>query len=180
MLGVSNYLQGKILNSLSYSKSGVVATSYNDDGIVRGQGHAIASSVTIAGSTTINFLLDLSGVDEDKFVFVLPVSVNSGTEDVKLMVYESTDYSGGTPVTTFNPNRNSSDTKQFAITAGATGSAKGSALIERHAFSSKHFSSESSSYSFLILDKTKNYLVELENLGNAATIVDYSTVIYES
>lgn len=169
-----------ILKSLATSRNGLVTTTYADDGIVSGVGHAVAGSVDITAGTTINFLVDLSSVDADKYVFSLPVRITSGSQDVDMKVYEGTDYAGGSAVSTFNPNRNASDTKQTVITSGATGTVKGTQFIHRHAFASNQSSGSANSYSFLILDKTKNYLIELTNEGASTTTVDYETMIFES
>ena len=166
-------------NCLSFSKNGIVNTTYADDEIVRGNGHTIVKSQTLAGETTINFLIDMSNVSVNKGVFILPCVISSSDQQVEFRFYEDTDYAGGTPVDTFNPNRNFSDSKETILKTGSTGSDKGDLLITRNAFANHKDSAKSSAYSFLILDKSKKYLAEFENLSASDTIIDYSTMLFE-
>jgi len=168
-----------LLQSKSTSSDGIVATTYSDDTIVKGNAHTVVNSATLAGSATINFLVDMSSVDSDKTVFILPCLISSESHRVEFRFYEDTDYTGGTTVETFNPNRLSSTTKQTVFTTGASGSDKGDLLITRNAFATNKDSAETSTYSFLILDKTKKYLAEFENTSVNDTVIDYSTTIFE-
>jgi hypothetical protein len=168
-----------LIQSKSTNSDGIVVTTYSDDIIVRGSGHTLANSATLTGSTTINFLVDMSSVDNDKTVFILPCLISSESHRVQFKFYEDTDYSGGTPVATFNPNRLSSNTKQTVFTTGASGTDKGDLLVTRNAFAANKDSAESSAYSFLILDKTKKYLAEFENTSANDTVIDYSTTLFE-
>ena len=121
----------------------------------------------------------MSAVDVDKNVFIYPCLISSSDTRVEFRFYEDTDYSGGTTVTPFNPNRISSKTLQTVLKSGATGSDKGDLLPTRNAFANHKDSAESSTYPFLILDKSKKYIAEFENKEAQTTIIDYSTMIFE-
>jgi len=121
----------------------------------------------------------MSAVDVDKNVFIYPCLISSSDTRVEFRFYEDTNYSGGTIVTPFNPNRISSKTLQTVLKSGATGSDKGDLLPTRNAFANHKDSAESSTYPFLILDKSKKYIAEFENKEAQATIIDYSTMIFE-
>jgi len=169
----------RILNCLAYSQDGLVVTNYGDDAIVAGDAGVVASSVELGSESTINFLIDMSNVDDDKTVFIYPCLVSSSDTRVEFRFYEDTDYSGGTTVTPFNPNRTSSKSLQTSLKSGATGSDKGDLLLTRNAFGNHKDSKESSAYPFLILDKSKKYIAEFENKEAQATVIDYSTTIFE-
>ena len=165
---------------LSYNKTGVVSTTYSDNGVVKGIARLINASTTIGSSATINFLLDLSANDESVWVFALPIGITTSSQTIELRVYEDTDYSGGSSVTVVNPNRRSNSTINMVVKAGATGSDKGNLLITKHAFANFLISGQTEPYSFIILDNTKKYLVEIENQGGTSTTVDYSSLLFES
>jgi len=169
----------EILNSRDTSKTGFITTSYGDDSIVAGKTGVVVSSMNLSSEQTVNFLIDMSSVDVDKTVFIFPCLISSSDTRVEFRFYEGTDYSGGTTVTPFNPNRTSEQTLQTVLTSGATGTDKGDLLPTRNAFANHKDSANSLIYPFLILDKNKKYIAEFENKEAQSTVIDYSTSIFE-
>jgi hypothetical protein len=169
----------KITNGLSNDGKAYIMTTYANDGSVQGIGHNLNNVIIIPATTTINFLMDLSSV-VDKYVFILPMIFNTSSESVDVRVYENTDYTGGTSVPTYNVNRNMSDTTQFVITSGATGVSKGTKFRHNHITANKYSGGESKPVSFIILNNSYNYLVEIENASNNHTYVEYDVTIFES
>ena len=99
---------------LSYSKNGIVATSYRDDSIVAGNAFANETIRTVAtGATTQFFVLDPTACTGS--VFKLPISVNPSTGVVKVKLYEGTNFVGGTALSFINRNRNSDITQKSSL-----------------------------------------------------------------
>ena len=172
----------KVKNCLSGDGSGFVTTTFGDDYAFRGNGFTINNHITMAGSQTLNFLIDMSNVDSQKTVFSLPIFVASGSNKVVVKVYEGADYSGGTPITAFNINRNSETALQTVITAGASDDVggKGTQFRTHVAFASNKVSEQSTGLSFIVLNKAQKYLIELVNSEATTTDVEYDSILYEA
>ncbi len=171
-----------ILSPLDNSGKGLIATTYHDDYITKGRKYSIESVATIPAETAVNFLLNLSAVESDYGIYVLPIEVSSESENIVIRIYEETDYSAGTVIPLRNVNRTKSDTTKSIVTSGATGSDKGLLFRTHEVFASSQgnvTNSGSGGGSAIILDTNKNYLVELENTGNGSTKIDYSFSIFE-
>lgn len=171
-------------NSLSNSKDALISTTYEDDYTARGLKYVIANTFTITAGATANFLLDLSGMPAGKTVFSLPLTILSSAEEVQIRIYEGTDYAGGTVATCYNSNRMATDTYDFMITTGATGTDKGTLFKNYVAYGSSGFFGSTATgkgygSSATILNPTKKYLLELENMGAGDTNVSYIANLFQ-
>ena len=117
---------------------------------------------------------------------LLPLLIKSGSEYVKVHIYENTNYSGGASVNAYNVNRLSNDTYGFIITSGATGTSKGTEFITRAVFGSggaspvgADVSRESGGSNPTIMNPAYNYLVEIENMTSDSTDIEYNADIFE-
>lgn len=166
---------------LDTSGYGHITTTYSDDGVVSGIAHTIGVATTISDASSLNFLLDMSAVT-NKDIFILPIEVESDSETILVKVYEDSDYSGGTPVETRNASREHSDTTQFIVTTGATGSDKGTELkpLTRYVFAGFFKTGHGKGYSFIILDTSKKYLVELSVVGTGSSLINVHSLLFES
>ena len=180
-------LQTILSGQSSTTGNAILTTTYSDDYGVRGC-HYICNCVeSIAANTTKSILLDLSVISENKQVFILPFTGQSGNEEVRITFYEDTNYSGGTTKRCININRTSDNVKGFTLTEGATGSTKGDILTEHVAFgSSASFGPFGSSTAGtasgsapLLLDTTLKYLITFENTGDTATTFECNINIFE-
>lgn len=175
-----------VLNTLSSSKDAIITTSYEDDYAVRGYEWTLNGVTDLAAGVKLNFLLDMSLVPEGNAVFAIPPTVKSSDSEVTLNIYEGTDYTGGVaPVPDiWNRNRISPQAKNFVVTANAAGSVLGLNLSQHGAFGAgggffgTSSSDEGGSARPLILDRTKKYLLVLENLGGD-TRIDYESLLFE-
>lgn len=114
---------------LSYSKDGLVTTSYADDYIVRGYGFSLQRVISIGNGSTKYLLVDPSNYTGDSvFGSALDFSTTAGA----VYVYISTnhDYSGGDELTTFNRNLTSNNTAATIITENPTGTNDGGEPIQ--------------------------------------------------
>ena len=172
------------LKSASFSNDAIRITTYEDDYTVRGNAFKRNNVVDLAGSTTINFLIDLSAVPLTDGVFVLPVAIQSSEEEVQFRLYEDTDYSGGTPVQLYNVNRLMADSYNLVVTSASTGTDKGT-LIRTHAAFGSSTGAAAQNFGtgggleITILNPSKNYLIELENLGTGTTRLEYDATVFE-
>jgi len=170
-----------IANAFSSSADGLVTTSYSDDNTVRGNSYIFNAIETFAGAGSVNFLVDNSNVPEANAMFILPFVLKSSEETAIIRVYEDTDYTGGTSVTPRNANRNFTDTPNFVVTTGATGSDKGTLIREHAAFATSQgnviVSGIGGAIGNTVLNNSKNYLVEIEAEG--ATRIEYDANVFE-
>lgn len=176
----------KINGVNSFSEDGIITTTYANDYSTRGNNFMFVNTASIAGETTVNFLIDLSSVPSDNTIFVETISLISSASEVSMCIYEGADYTGGTTVTGYNANRNVSDSYNFVVTTGATdsGSGKGTLIRKKSAFGSTgvaHTTAGGTAIDdkFVILNNTKKYLIELTNEGTDATKVSYSVNTFE-
>ncbi len=84
---------------LSYSKDGIVVTSYADDHIVRGNCFQIQRIITISDSAPTYIVLDTSAlVALNKRLFIMPLILSTAGGHCKVETYPITSYTGGTEV----------------------------------------------------------------------------------
>lgn len=166
-------------NILSDDEKAIVSTSYADDGVVKGQAFNLNDVITVPGSTTLYFLLDLSALGS-KVAFTMPIFLEAFSEDVCVYIYEGTDYSGGTPLTPYNLNRLSSNTPSMVVTAGATGTVLGTELRHHRIAASNKNPGQRTTLPFLILNHSKKYLLVVENQTAVDTLFEYDLTIFEA
>lgn len=134
----------------------------------------------ISGGVT-TFTIDFSSVPSDETIFINPIRFSSSEEEVVMRVYEGADYSGGSAVVEpWNLNRKNPSTKDFIVTTDSVdqGGGKGTLLTIHSAFASSTGEARSDSGSAgntrrVLVDTSKTYLVEFENLGATTTRVEY-------
>lgn len=173
----------------SNAGDGLIATSYEDDYAVQGYEWTVNAVEDIGATAVLQFLLDFSAVPSTDGIFVLPVMIKSSASEVRFRLYEDTDYSGGTTITPWNRNRAFQQAKNFVITGGVvginapTGTDKGTLLPEHAAFAASQGNIQNSAIGGtsrpIILDRTKKYLLELENTGGDATTIEYEGLIFQ-
>ena len=175
-----------ILSQQTFDGKGIVTASFEDDYITRGNRFEFTGKISLGASGSQKFLVDLSSVPKGKFIYVTPVVFESSATEVDFILYEDTDYTGGTSVTGYNRNRNFGDTYNFVVTTGATGSDKGTAILTRTAFGSTaapglgSTSRSGVATAAIVLDTSKNYLVEFVNIDTGtATKVTFDEAVYE-
>ena len=175
-----------ILSQQTFDGKGIVTASFEDDYITRGNRFEFTGKISLDAEGVQNFLVDLSSVPEGSFIYVTPVLFESSATEVDFKLYEDTDYTGGTTVTGYNRNRNYADTYNFVVTTGATGDTKGTEILSRTAFGSTgapglaSTSRSGVATAAIILDTSKNYLVEFINVDDTtATKVTFDEAVYE-
>ena len=175
-----------IVNQASSSKDGLIVTSYEDDYSVQGCKWNVTTVVELTAGASVNFLVDLTNVPSDQAVFTLPVVFSTAESEVTYKAYESTEtfnYSGGTVVEPWNPNRRTQKAKNFVITTGATGTDKGLEFVEHIAFGSGQGSNISpasgGSSSPVIGGVGKKYLFEFTNTGSNTTKVEIDGAVFQ-
>ena len=148
---------------LSYSKNGIVSTSYRDDFIVKGKSFFRENVITAAVGTDY-YVMDATACDCEK-VFKLPVKVNPAVGTVLLTVYEGTDYTGVTTLPLLNRDRTSSATTKITLKDTGTGTDKGTeiqkVLYGVDATRQSAGGGTNISANALILDRTKKILLEV-------------------
>ena len=176
---------GASLNSdvLSFSKNAIKATTYLDDYIIQGFVFSLSAVQTLNASATINFLL--TPISTGYSVIMPPFDIKSSATYVKILIYEDTNYTGGTAVTSLiNRNRTSTNTFKSTLTTGATGASKGNLLITHAIFASDSpagsaVSASAGSSIPLILSPAKKYLVEIANQEAVTTNIEIDVLIPE-
>lgn len=167
---------GGLLNSqLSSSKDAVLTTNYLDDYIVRGNVFSVSLAQAFTAGTAIYFTSEISAPDELTAAFLLPIQANPTEGFLILNIYEDTEYTGGTPITPVNRNRNSSNTAKTTVLAGATGATEGTLIytgVFGSAASGGFFGGSSgggtgNSANSIVVDMNKKYLYELTNSETA-------------
>lgn len=129
-------LLNRLLNSFSYSKDGLVATTYADDAVVAGNAFVFEKNFTISNAVpTLYILFDYTTyVPSDGQIgqiFVYPPLFASSAGPVIVTVYTGTDYTGGTEFNAVNSNTLASkSTSGTTLTSGATGTTKGTPVLE--------------------------------------------------
>lgn len=171
-------------NILAFTKNGIVATTYADDSIVRGAAFSRSDVIDLPASGTVSFLFDATAFVDEYVYFVPPIYFKSSETEVNLIVYEDTDYAGGTIVPVYDRNRRSGNTISANLTVGATGTDKGTPIIKHAAFAASQGNVQNSasggSVNPIILDSAKAYLIELENIEASATRVEYDVTVFET
>lgn len=116
-----NFLDKGIPNSVrSFSKDGIVTTSYADDYILRGQGFQIARRFTL-GTGITKFILDTTGLaDAEKIMFLLPVTHKVTDGPVYVTTYKVNAYTGGTEVPSIDLNENVDETAVVVFKNGVS------------------------------------------------------------
>ena len=159
-------VEAQTTQTLSDSKTGTVATTFADDNRVKGYNrvYELITTLTIGD----NYFLFNMGPVTGRSVFSLPVKVSAEEGPITFEIYEDGDYSGGTVLSTFNPNRLSSYVHQSILTGGATGTDEGNLLISQ-TFGAQGGLFESDtpgageSSQPTIHDTTKNWLLKVTN-----------------
>lgn len=172
------------INQASTAGTGIIATNYQDDYTVRGNHYLVNKVVEMTSEQTFDFLIDLSDLTEANQFIVLPFSLISTKEEVRVRVYENTGYTGGIASEALRVNRAVEREHIFKLTVGATGTDKGT-LIREHIIAASSQGSNinptlGGASSITILNPKYNYLVEVENMAAATTTIEYNADIFET
>ena len=73
-------------NVLSFSKNGIISTSYADDGITKGQGFQIHRIIPIP-VVGIKFVADFSAIDLEDVIFTLPLRMTTNKGQIYVKIY---------------------------------------------------------------------------------------------
>jgi hypothetical protein len=170
------------------SKSGdaIKVTSYADDFVSRGNAFLMEKNFDIVAGATINLLFDYTTFVHDErkgeigHVYVLPPNFGATTGPVSIILYRDTNYTGGTPITLYNPNTLAAKLQSATtITQGATGVTKGTLTLQYLVGGDKGQSGLSTGLSFFIRDNTKRSLVEITNHSNQTVTFHYGQLLFE-
>ena len=107
----------------SFSKDGLLTTTYADDYITRGKAFQVQRRIVAIPTTgTYKVVLDLSAVDSSKMVFILPLVMSATGGPVYMKTYKITTYTGGTifPATRLNTLASNIITAQGVVKHGIT------------------------------------------------------------
>ena len=183
MSAASSLLQ-VVKNMLSGSGDAIKTTTYSDDFISQGRSGRANDIITMTAGQKIAWLVDLSLIPSTDGFFMLPINIKSSEEEVQLRMYESpVNPVAGTAFSMINPNRLSDFVPDYIITQGATYDSEGLQIFAHAAFAASGRISQTpdsgSGSSPNILDTSKYYIIELENIGTGATEVEYDTVVYQ-
>ena len=156
-------LTDAIEDILSFSKDALVSTTYDDDYSIRGKKFFYENTLSFTGNETKRFLFDMSKCECD--IIFAPISGTAIGEKVVAIIYEDTDYTGGTELQFYNTNRNHLDVYNPVVTVGASGSDTGTQLrkFQFPAASTGANINPASGISNLamILNNNKKYLITL-------------------
>jgi hypothetical protein len=84
---------------LSYSKDGLVVTTYADDNIVKGNCFQIQRVITVTDDAPIYIVLDTTAlVGANKILFILPLILSTAGGNCKVETYPIESYTGGNEI----------------------------------------------------------------------------------
>ena len=155
--------------ALSFSGDASLATNYNDDYRVRGKGFFANFVFDLAKSATVYYKIDPSLVDNQ--CFLLPLKLNSSKGPTIIRVYKGDNYEKGSAVGLFNANDNSLNVAKVTLnvaTAPAVDPTKGTLfstfLVGLAGNPVALTGGSQTGANFIILNKSRTYLIEIENL----------------
>lgn len=175
-------VDGLNANTLSFSRDGNIATTYEDNYRVAGNSRVSENIIASLPTGISYFVFDPTAIT-DRYVFALPPQYKASDGVVTITFYEGTDYTGTTDLPTYNPNRTSTFTHLSTLKSGATGTTVGSYLYAISAglttVPAVSGAGTGEASSALILDITKKYLVAINNLSGATVQLDYAFQWFE-
>lgn len=116
-----------LLDAATEDKKGFVTAGYDFDFIFQGRAFSFNALFDVATTPNTFILLDPTSVD---YLIAFPFSFKAEDGPFIVSLYVGTDYTGGTPVFTYNRNSLSSNTTSAVITSGASGSSKGTMISQ--------------------------------------------------
>lgn len=120
-----------------------------------------------------------------KYIHFRPLTFSSLASPIQITMYENGTYSGGSPLTPFNRNRNSSRTAEMTIYDGtptitADGTALQTGIIGTGTAPTRiNGGSGAGSNEEIILKSNTKYMIRCTNLTSTATTVSMSIFWYE-
>lgn len=171
-----------LLNALSTSKDGIIATTYKDDYINRGNCFSISNNFEISAAATRYIALDPTGY-EGFAVVVFPPKFQTTYGYVTVNILIDTDYTSETELTLINRNANSSNTAKTKLYDNATGDIEGTSFSQDLVgYGVTNQSSGGGTNVFhepLWIDKTKRYALKIQNNSGKDIIFNIKFVIFE-
>lgn len=181
-------VRANLPGQLSASGDAIVATSYADDGITRGQAYLFEKNFAIGSGTTLNILFNYttytpSGSQIGQ-IYVMPPTFSTTAGPVTVNIYRGTDYTGGTEFDALNPNTLAPNTtSETTLTTGPTGSVKGTLVLEYlvggASQGNQSASGSASGIAFFVRDNTTKTLIEIVNSSGSAITFHFGQVFYE-
>lgn len=162
------------VNAGSYSRDGIVATTYADDYIVSGNSFTSQLVLTAAAGKTY-YLFDASG--SDKTIFTIPASFSASDGPVVVSFRYAHDYAGGSALRTFNRNANSATANEAVLTQAPSGSDIGlvnsQILIGTSAGGIFTGGGKAGQSSAFIINNAVSFLIEVDNQTSPAAAVKF-------
>ena len=171
--------------NLSASEDALVQTSYADDFTVRGSAFVLKKNFSIGAGVTVYFLIDYTtftpSVDQLGQVYVMPPDFKATDGPVSVKIYRGTNYTaGGTVLHLYNPNTLSAKTEsETTVTQGATGSDKGTSVLEYIIGGAGKGSGDDGGGSFFIRPNTGKTLIEVTNSATGTVTFNWFQEIFE-
>jgi len=177
-----------IQKSMTANESGLVVTSYADDGVIRGSSFVFEKNFSISSGGTLLILVDYSTytptADQRGIVIIYPPKFSTSVGVVTVQVYRGTNYTGGVEFDAVNPNTTATKTTSgTTLTTAPTGTTKGTEVLSYlvGSESSNKFSGGGTDegVSFFVRDNTAKTLVEISNLSGEDIVFHYGQGLFE-
>ena len=109
-----------VLNAVfSFSRNGIIATSYAEDYISQGLAYQVHRKVLIPGSSTVKIVLDFTDITEGA-IFTLPLKFQTSEGQCFIDTYKVLNYSGGVNIPGINRNDQSANIPSGELYSGVT------------------------------------------------------------
>lgn len=177
-----------LVKQLSASGDAIVVSTYADDGITKGKAYLFEKNFSISTGATLYILFNYTtytpGPGQFGQVYVMPPAFATTSGPVAVNIYRGTDYSGGTEFDALNPNTTVANSKsETTLTTGATGTAKGTPVLEYlvggASQGNQSASGASSGLAFFIRDTSTKTLIEIVNGSGSNITFHFGQVFYE-
>ena len=169
----------------SVSSDAVLTTTYADDATVRGTGFVLKKNFSIGAGATVYFLIDyttyIPSPERLGLVYAMPPFFKATDGPVSVVIYRGTDYvAGATVLHLYNPNTLSAKTESATtVTQGATGSNKGTAVLEYIIGGTGKGSGDDGGGSFFIRPNTGKTLIEVTNSATGTVTFNWFQELFE-
>lgn len=177
-------LKEKFKATLSTSENGLVTTSYDEDAMIQGQAFAFDHNISILSGATAYMLIDYTTHTSGAgLIFVGPPDIATTIGYVVVNVYRATNYTGGSELIAYNKNTVIGGESETTFTLGATGTTKGTRVLEYLIGGDPTNQSSSGTArkigTTFLRDSGNRTLVEIVNNAGANIIVNYSQEFFE-
>lgn len=170
---------------LSQSGDAVLITTYDGDATVAGSGFVMKKSFSMTNAQVLSFLIDYTTYhptpDQSGQVYVMPPAFKSTDGPVHVAIYRGTDYiAGATALHLYNPNTSHPKTESATqFTQGATGSNKGTVVLEYLIGGDGASGGDDGGGSFFIRPNTGKTLIEVTNSSGGNITFNWFQQLFE-